>query len=168
MAGTQTYINPAFPSEVGAKQTPRIGVRAELFTYRATGNYYEWAVPASVYYAKVTLIGGSGANTATTTGGTSSFGTLITATGGVTGTCGNTNGTFSVSTTRDVQFIGTSYNNPIDGVYNYIMTYGINGTACGGSGTAYLKNLVPGTIYRITIGVSGGTGGQNGVCLIEY
>jgi hypothetical protein len=163
MPGTQSFINPAFPSVVGSSQTPPPGVRAELFTYRATGNYYEWAVPAGVYYAKVTIAGGTGV----TAGGTTSFDTIATATGGENppgGCCcsGPNNGVFSVSTTRLTQQVGASYSC----IGQYITSYG-GGTSFGGQGTFYLENLVPGTIFRITIGVATASG-QNGVCLIEY
>ena len=163
MPGTESYINLAFPSVVGSRQTPPPGVRAELLTYRATGNYYEWAVPSGVYFLKVTIAGGTGS----TAGGTTSFDTIATATGGTDppgGCCcpGPSNGAFTVSTTRLTQLVGSRYSC----TGQYITSYG-NGNSLGGQGTFYLENVVPGTIFRITIGVAT-TSGQNGVCLIEY
>lgn len=158
-----SYINPAFPSVVGSRQTPPPGIRAELLTYRATGNYYIWAVPAGVYYAKVTIVGGSGGNDGVT-GGTTSFDTIATATGGVNNPCcGSADGTFSVSTTRLTQQVGASYSC----TDTYIRSYG-NSTGSGGQGTFYLENLIPGTIFRVTIGAGAAGTAQNGVCLIEY
>jgi hypothetical protein len=112
-----------------------------------------------VYYAKVTIVGGVG----NTTGGTTSFDTIATATGGLnaSGCCAGADGSFSVSTTRLTQQVGVSYSC----TRQYITSYGNGGGDYGGQGTFYLENLIPGTIFRITIGV-GGT--QSGVCLIEY
>lgn len=176
-----SYINPAFPSVVGSRQTPPPGVRAELFLYRATGNYYLWTVPPGVYYAKVTVVGGAGGTANPSTGGTTSFGNIISATGGTnanspggccTTNCDSTTGSYSVSVARTPQLIGPSH----DSLSRYIRGYGfavgtVSGNSCaGGQGVVYLQNLVPGTTFRITIGAagSGGAASANGCCLVEY
>jgi hypothetical protein len=153
MAGTQGYINPAFPGGSFSAPTPPVGVRAELFTHRATGNYYNWTVPAGVTYIKATLQGGN--SDGTTAGGTTSLGQYATATGG--GTAGAT-GNFSVTTTRFPQNVGVSFDSNL---------FQVTGADKGGQGTVFLENMVPGTTIRITIGAQGGTSG-NGVVLLEY
>jgi len=166
MAGTQEYINPAFPSSVYSNQTPPPGVRAELFT--RTGATSLWTVPVGVYYAKVTVVGGSGGSTNPSTGNTVTFDTIATSTGGTfEDSCGciSTPGSFSVSTTRLLQNRGVNYAS----VNRYITNYGNagNSNASGGQGIVYLENLVPGTMFRITIGAAI-TGGVAGCVLVEY
>ena len=168
MAGTQTYINPAFPSSVASNQTPPPGVRAELFTRTAATSI--WTVPIGVYYAKVTVVGGSGGSANPSTGNTVTFDTVATATGGTNSdTCGCTStlGAFSVSTTRLTQQVGVNYSS--SGTANYITSYGNNSNpnSAGGQGIVYLENLVPGTMFRITIGAAI-TGGVAGCVLVEY
>jgi hypothetical protein len=153
MAGTQDYINPAFPGGAFSYPTPPVGPRAEIFTHRATGNYYNWTVPPGVTYIKAIVVGGGGNET--TTGGTTSLGQYATSTGG-----GGSNGAFSVTTTRFPQNIGASFAAAI------ITDYG-NGPSLGGQGVVFLINMVPGTTIRITIGAAGG-GGSAGVVILEY
>jgi hypothetical protein len=169
MAGTQTYINPALPSSVASRQTPPPGVRAELITRTTAPNL--WTVPTGVYYAKVTIVGGSGGNfSISNPGGTTSFDTIATATGGLNdntccgAVCASSNGVFTVSTTRLTQQVGVSYS----ATATYIKSPYGQSTGSGGQGTFYLENLVPGTVFRVTIGAGASGASQSGCCLIEY
>ena len=137
-----SYIKPAFPGGSFSQPTPPVGMRSELLSYRATGNYYNWTVPAGVTFIKATVVGGSG-----TGGGTTSLGQYATATGA--------GGAFTVTTTRFPQNIGPSFTTAL--------LSGFTGT----QGIIFLQNMVPGTTIRITIGVAG-TGGTNGVVILEY
>jgi hypothetical protein len=155
MAGTQDYINPAFPGGAFSYPTPPVGPRAEIFTHRSTGNYYNWTVPPGVTYIKALVVGG-GSDGVTTSGGTTSLGQYATATGGG----GGANGVFSVTTTRFPQNIGPSFSAGITTDYGA-------GSERGGQGVVFLLNMVPGTTIRITIGAAGSSGAA-GVVVLEY
>lgn len=153
-----SYIKPAFPGGAFSPSTPPVGIRSEIFTYRATGNYYNWTVPPGVTFIKALLIGG-GSDGVTTSGGTTSLGQYATATGG----SGSGPGAFSVTTTRFPQNIGPSFSSLI-----VTSTYG-TGDQRGGQGYVFLQNMVPGTTIRITVGIAGsGAGSTVGVVILEY
>ena len=163
MAGTQTYINPSFPGGSFSAPNPPVGIRSEIFTYRATGNYYTWVVPAGVTYVKAIVVGG-GNDGGATVGGTTSLGQYATATGA--SASGGGAGSFSVTTTRFPQNIGPSFASLM--VTNYGFGAGGVGTGSGGQGIVFLQNMVPGTTIRITIGAQGGASAGNGVVILEY
>lgn len=151
-----TFINLAFPGGAFSQPTPPVGIRSEIFTFRTTGNYYNWTVPPGVTFIKALVIGG-GSDGVTTAGGTTSLGQYATATGGAAGGPG----AFSVTTTRFPQNIGPSFTSLV-----IISTYG-TGTQRGGQGYVFLQNMVPGTTIRITIGAAG-SAGTAGVVILEY
>lgn len=153
-----SYINPAFPGGSFSPPTPPVGIRSEIFTFRTTGNYYNWTVPPGVTYIKAIVIGGANDGGATA-GGTTSLGQYATSTGAAAS--GGGSGSFSVTTTRFPQNIGPSFSSSI------VTNYGINNSGNGGQGIVFLQNMVSGTTIRITIGAAGGTA-QAGVVILEY
>jgi hypothetical protein len=158
-------------------------LQTELFTAPGT-----WTKPASCTQVRVTVIGGGAGGTPTLTagsgglamaitpvsapvsvtvgaggavnvsGGTSSFGPAVSATGGASpGTGGN--GTVSVGTTLNTQLGFTSI-----GVVPFGIIYGARRNGTAGPALAYSTNS---TIYAGSGGVSG-AGGIGGAVVVEY
>jgi hypothetical protein len=160
MAGTKGFINLAFPGNVSSQPNPPVGPRSEIFIHRGTTHHYNWSVPAGVTYIKATVAGG-GADSSTG-GGTTTLGQYATSTGGV---AAGANGSFTISTTKLPQNIGTglSITVPFIDYGAGVATLGGN----GGCGIIFLENMIPGTNIRIVVGAAGGSG-MPGIVLLEY
>ena len=145
-------------------------------------------VPSNVRAIRVTCIGGGGgAGRAgrANKGGDTSFGSYMTAYGGIGGTSNNYGGSFKTSV-GGIGFQGQE-GRITEGVQAYAITYlgnpsfifgaggivGIQGSGggAGGSITAAINNLTPGETINVIVG-GGGWGeygaGTSGVCIVEW
>lgn len=145
-------------------------------------------VPSNVRAIRVTCIGGGGGGGRSgraNKGGDTSFGSYMTAYGGMGGTSTNYGGSFKTSVggigfqgqagriKEGVQAYAITYlGNPsyLFGVGSAYRTQGRGGGA-GGSITAAINNLTPGETINIIVG-GGGWGeygtGTSGVCIVEW
>lgn len=145
-------------------------------------------VPSNVRAIRVTCIGGGGGAGRygrAVKGGDTSFGSYMTAYGGIGGTTANSGGSFKTSV-GGIGFQGQAGSRS-DGSIAYAITYlgnlsytfglgsaysvqGIGGGA-GGSITAAINNLTPGETINVIVG-GGGWGeygtGASGVCIVEW
>jgi len=142
-----------------------------------------WAVPAGVYRVKVTAVGGGG-GVNYGNGGSSTFGSL-TAGGGYGGgnTGGYPGGAGGSASGGDVDIPGRSGPDTfsLGAAYSAMGVIGCGsyadnggsggGSQCGGGGSGAMAIKVfhcePGDIFSYSVG-SAGTGGGNGIILIEY
>jgi len=174
-----------------------VGDRAQVFTSSGT-----FSVPAGVTAVKVTLIGGSGginvAYSNATAGGTSSFGSYFSATGGnpssAGGCCSPPNwGVGGTGSGATFNLIGPNGNYGIQsnaiGWRSALGSYGTPNSTFGGSslggatggyggiGISWITGLTSGGTVAVTIGLGGAQGtpyysyqttGSNGLCLVEW
>lgn len=145
-------------------------------------------VPSNVRAVKVTCIGGGGGSGRygrANKGGDTSFGSYMTAYGGLGGASDNYGGSFKTSV-GGIGFQGQQGRN-VDHSIAYAITYlgnislvfGLGGAqyssgyggGAGGSITAAINNLTPGETINIIVG-GGGWGerntGASGVCIVEW
>ena len=111
---------------------------------------YTFTVPAGVVRVRVAVCGGGGGAGAFTTGGTggtSSFGDLIQATGGAGQTGGTPNGRNGSATSRN--------DTTLNGAQGFVLSFTQQNGEYGTGGSAWHDHHVSGTVH------SGGSGGYN-------
>lgn len=147
-----------------------------------------FVVPPGVSSVFVRLCGGGGSGRKAagqdavygTSGGTSSFGTYMTATGGHGGCAwGNAGGGGwggpGGTGTGDIVFNGvTGTPSGTPSPFPYIgQRYGCGGAVGYGGGSGgfvmgWVTNLTPGTVIEVTIGVAGGSEAGSGMCMVNW
>ena len=136
-----------------------------------------FTVPAGVTTIKVRICGGGGGGGGYykgDNGGTSSFGTYLTATPGTGGGRGSYGGTGSINNAQGFVINGGG-NIDMNGGCSYLSTAGYNTGGGAGYVEALIQNLSAGNNIQVTIG-PGGKGGYNGaekngrsgICIVEW
>jgi hypothetical protein len=140
-----------------------------------------FSVPGGVYMVWVTLIGGAGGGgngSAGPTGGSSSFGNLLTATGGAggddvaptAGAGGTPNGAAGPTNAGNTSWTPLGHTN----LSFSSVGYGISLGGTGGSGGWYFEEPVfvtPGMTILVTAGAGGAGGNSNGasgLCIVKW
>jgi hypothetical protein len=172
-ATTQTLTLPSGTGTLAL--TSQLGVLSQVFTSSGT-----FTIPAGISAVKVTVVGGGGAGACQTmtnypggsVGGTSSFGSYVTCTGGHTGQQQNTGGTAGYGGTASTS--GTAYAITATGFYggagggtgilSGYQTQGVGGSTGFGIGTG---SFIPATSVAANglgygCGGSGNDGGAGG------
>lgn len=179
-------VNGKTPRQNGDVAVPSLGAAI----YRSSGTF---TVPTGVTSVKVRGCGGGGGGgggfaLGSTDGGTTSFGSYCSATGG---TSGNNGGTGGVATGGDINaaggartgaggglcggtglFGGGSTPSPVTGYGNGGFYEKYHGGG-GGYFERYVTDLTPGSSITVTIGAAGtaangGVAGGPGICIVEW
>ena len=180
----ESLINAAVSGLPSPQTSAYIGGRGHVFTSSGT-----FTVPAGVTSVKVCGCGGGGgAGGGSSNGGTTSFGSHCSATGGISGPSGGTGGGAiggNISNGGGVRtpssgglcggsglFGGSSTSAPSTGFGNGGVHSGSHGGG-GGYFERYITGLTPGDTIAVTIGAGGfssvGTGeGSPGICVVEW
>jgi hypothetical protein len=162
----------------------------QLFTSPGT-----WTKPATATQVKVTVVGGGGGNS---TGGTSSFGSDVSATGGAARSSpGGANGTGTVSSgtalkTGNMRLFSTQQTTTLESLYGQISNTPFNpapgpavsysttssviagafsntpASNSGAGGFAIATNVPVAGPVSVTVGAGGGTGSMGGAIVVEF